>query len=144
MHGEALNSYSSMPSESTRALQLSDEILSLLERSHDRASTELHSDSGGESVVWAIISSFLVSVAANLFTKGLPHPRSGRLSDHDLEEIERVFSVVANRNLEVKRQTVEQVVAEKLPRYLSAPERGRLTSEITDAIIRSCQIRSIS
>lgn len=128
-----------MSDGSNRTLELADEILSLLEEAHARTSTELRSESGGESAVWAVISGFLVSVAANLFTKGLPNPGRNHLSDQDLSELERVFIAVAERHHELQRQKVESAVHEHLPRYLSTAERRHLTSEIADAILRSCR-----
>lgn len=128
-----------MPDGSKRTLELADEILSLLEEAHARTSTELRSESGGDSVVWAIISGFLVSVAANLFTKGLPNLGQKHLSERDLSEMERVFIAVAERHHELQRQEIESAVDKNLPRYLSTGERRHLTFLITDAIIRSCR-----
>ncbi|MBL9168593.1 MAG: hypothetical protein JNN07_12690 [Verrucomicrobiales bacterium] len=122
-----------------RALELADEILALIEDADARTSSELRSDSAGDSAAWVIISGFLISVAANLFTKGLPNPGQGELSDQDLSEIERVFTAVAQRQQELQRQQVESSVRDHLPQYLSAAERSRLTSEIADAILRSCR-----
>ena len=128
-----------MKSDSSTVPDLADEILALLEEAYAQASPELRAPSLADSTVWSLIIGFLSSVAGNLFTKGLPNPQRGQLSETDLEEIEAVFNAVAKRQQELKQEAVEAAVQSHLPMYLSAPERRRLTSEIAHAILKACQ-----
>ncbi len=129
-----------MPTEQpSPLLNLADEILASLEGAASRTSTELRAGSEADSIVWTIIVGFLASVAANLFTKGLPQLGPHRLGDKDLAEIERVFERVVRANHEFQQERIETAVRSQLPTYLSAQERTRLTSEISCAIIKACQ-----